>query len=167
MTSFDFWKAAAMSDNSPLVISVPEPRSLELIFSRDNEAMLRRDYRILEGQGVKVTDVVADHIGEASFYNRAARFAAPNFTASQSAQGSLQWRNFPQEPMPPDHPVRSLVDFVLSANRAGALDAAFKQMGKMVLENMELMTRGLPPVTCRRAERETVGLIRSKPVSRN
>jgi hypothetical protein len=29
------------------------------------------------------------------------------------------------------------------------------------------MARGLPPVTCRRAERETVGMMRSKPVSRN
>jgi hypothetical protein len=32
---------------------------------------------------------------------------------------------------------------------------------------MGLMTRGLPPVTCRRAERETVLRMRSKPVSRN
>jgi phosphoglycerate dehydrogenase-like enzyme len=74
---------------------------------------------------------------------------------------------FPQEPMPPDHPVRSLEGFVLSAHRAGALDVAFKQMGKMVLDDMALMTRGLPPVMCRRAERETVSLMRSKPVGRN
>ena len=74
---------------------------------------------------------------------------------------------FPQEPLPPSHPVRSLEGFVLSAHRAGALEVAFKQMGKMVLDDMGLMVRGLPPVTCRRAERETVGLMRSKPVSRN
>ena len=74
---------------------------------------------------------------------------------------------FPHEPLPSDHPVRSLEGFVLSAHRAGALDVAFKQMGKMVLDDMALMARGLPPVTCRRAERETVGLMRSKPVSRN
>jgi hypothetical protein len=40
-------------------------------------------------------------------------------------------------------------------------------MGKMVLDDMALMARGLPPVTCRRAKRETVGLMRSMPVSRN
>ncbi len=74
---------------------------------------------------------------------------------------------FPQEPLPADHPVRQLEGFILSAHRAGALDTAFKQMGKMVLDDMGLMARGLPPVTCRRAERETVGLMRSKPVSRN
>jgi phosphoglycerate dehydrogenase-like enzyme len=74
---------------------------------------------------------------------------------------------FPEEPLPADHPVRKLEGFILSAHRAGALDFAFKQMGKMVLDDMGLMTRGLPPVSCRRAERETVGLMRSKPVSRN
>jgi phosphoglycerate dehydrogenase-like enzyme len=74
---------------------------------------------------------------------------------------------FPEEPLPLDHPVRGLENFLLSAHRAGALDVAFRQMGKMILDDMALMTRGLPPVTCRRAERETVGRMRSKPVTRN
>ena len=74
---------------------------------------------------------------------------------------------FPVEPLPSNHPVRKLEGFILSAHRAGALDIAFKQMGKMVLDDMGLMARGLPPVSCRRAERETVRRMRSKPVSRN
>ena len=74
---------------------------------------------------------------------------------------------YPEEPLPAGHPVRALEGFVLSAHRAGALDIAFKQMGKMVLDDMDLMMRGLPPVICRRAERETVRRMRSKPVSRN
>lgn len=74
---------------------------------------------------------------------------------------------FPQEPLAADHPIRGLEGFILSAHRAGALDLAFKQMGKMVLDDMDLISRGLPPVTCRRAERETVRRMRSKPVSRN
>ncbi len=74
---------------------------------------------------------------------------------------------YPEEPLPLDHPVRKLENFVLSAHRAGALDVAFKQMGRMVLEDMALVARGLPPVTCRRAERETVRRMRSKPVTRN
>ena len=56
-----------MSDMRPTVISVPEPRSLELILSKDNEAKLRRDYQIVEGQGPTVAKVVAEHIAEASF----------------------------------------------------------------------------------------------------
>jgi len=74
---------------------------------------------------------------------------------------------FPEEPLPKDHPVRTLPNFLRSAHRAGALDVAFKRMGDMVLEDMSLMDRGLPPVRCKRAERETVSRMRSKPVDRN
>jgi phosphoglycerate dehydrogenase-like enzyme len=74
---------------------------------------------------------------------------------------------FPEEPLPLDHPVRTLPGFLRSAHRAGALDVAFKRMGDMVLEDMALMDRGLPPMRCKRAERETVSRMRSKPVDRN
>ena len=74
---------------------------------------------------------------------------------------------FPQEPLPADHPVRRLHGFLRSAHRAGALDIAFKKMGDMVLEDMDLIDRGLPPMRCKRAERETVSRMRSKPVSVN
>ena len=74
---------------------------------------------------------------------------------------------FPEEPLAADHPVRSLKGFLRSAHRAGALDVAFKRMGDMVLEDMDLMDRGLPPMRCKRAERETVARMRSKPVTRN
>ena len=71
---------------------------------------------------------------------------------------------FPEEPLPPDHPVRSLEGFLLSAHRAGALDLAFTRMGDMVLEDMALLDKGLPPQLCKRAERETVSRMRSRPV---
>lgn len=74
---------------------------------------------------------------------------------------------FPEEPLAADHPVRALPGFLRSAHRAGALDVAFKGMGDMLLEDMELMDRGLPPMRCKRAERETVSRMRSKPVDRN
>lgn len=74
---------------------------------------------------------------------------------------------YPEEPLAPDHPVRTLPGFLHSAHRAGALEGAFKRMGDMVLEDMGLMDRGLPPQACKRAERETVARLRSKPVSVN
>jgi len=74
---------------------------------------------------------------------------------------------FPAEPLPADHPVRNLDGFLRSAHRAGALDVAFKQMGEMVLEDMDLMDRDLPPARCKRAERETARRMRSKPVDKN
>jgi phosphoglycerate dehydrogenase-like enzyme len=74
---------------------------------------------------------------------------------------------FPQEPLPAAHPVRSIPGFLLSAHRAGALDSAFKRMGDMVLEDLALLDRDLPPMVCKRAERETVARFRSRPVTRN
>ena len=74
---------------------------------------------------------------------------------------------FPQEPPAPNHPVRGLKGFVRSAHRAGALDVAFTQMGEMVLEDLALLDKDLPPMSCKRAERETVARMRSKPVTVN
>jgi phosphoglycerate dehydrogenase-like enzyme len=74
---------------------------------------------------------------------------------------------YPEEPLASDHPVRKLENFILSAHRAGALGSAFKDMGRMVLEDLQLMSRGLPPSAMRRAERETVQRFRSKPVAKN
>ena len=74
---------------------------------------------------------------------------------------------YPEEPLALNHPVRKLENFILSAHRAGALDSAFKDMGRMVLEDLNLMSRGLPPSAMRRAERETVQRFRSKPVDKN
>ena len=74
---------------------------------------------------------------------------------------------YPEEPLPKGHPVRKLKGFVRSAHRAGALDSAFKKMGDMVLEDMGLLDRGLPPLRCKRAERETFSKFCSRPVDRN
>jgi phosphoglycerate dehydrogenase-like enzyme len=73
---------------------------------------------------------------------------------------------FPEEPLPRDHPVRSLPGFLRSAHRAGALTAALTRMGDMVLDDMALMDRGLPPVRLKRAARETVARMRSRPVEK-
>lgn len=74
---------------------------------------------------------------------------------------------YPEEPLALDHPVRKLESFILSAHRAGAVDFAFKDMGRMVLEDLQLMSRGLPPSAMRRAERETVQRFRSRPVTKS
>lgn len=74
---------------------------------------------------------------------------------------------FPIEPVATDDPLRQLSGMVLSAHRAGATDAAFKQMGHIVLEDMNLIDQGLAPKLCKRAERETVRRFRSKPVDIN
>ena len=74
---------------------------------------------------------------------------------------------WPAEPLPADHRARHVAGLIHSAHRAGAMDVAFKQMGDMVLEDMALMDMGLPPMRCKRAERETAQRMRSKPVDKN
>lgn len=74
---------------------------------------------------------------------------------------------WPREPLPAEHRARRLDGLIRSAHRAGAMDVAFKKMGDMVLEDMALMDRGLPPMLCKRAERETAQRMRSKPVDKN
>ena len=74
---------------------------------------------------------------------------------------------FPTEPVNKNDPIRKLKNVLFSAHRAGALNDAFTEMGDIVYEDMMLVMKNLPHRLCKRAERETVGLLRSKPISIN
>lgn len=73
---------------------------------------------------------------------------------------------FPQEPVAVEDPIRDVPNTLFSPHRAGALTSALQEIGRRMLEDLDLIGRGLPPVSCRRAERETVMRLRSKPVDR-
>jgi phosphoglycerate dehydrogenase-like enzyme len=73
---------------------------------------------------------------------------------------------FPHEPLPAEHPARQTSNLLLCGHQAGALPGALKQIGKLVVADAELITRGLPPILCKAAQPETVGLFRSQPVGR-
>src|ERR1700731_1450707 len=72
---------------------------------------------------------------------------------------------FREEPFSKDHPIRDLPDAVLSAHRSGGMPEAFEEIGQMVLADVELLLKGLPPICCRTAQPETVSRFRSKPVT--
>lgn len=74
---------------------------------------------------------------------------------------------FPEEPVPADDPIRKVPNILFSAHRAGALTSALQNIGKLVLEDLGQIARGLPPVACKRAERETVMRLRSKPIDKS
>ena len=74
---------------------------------------------------------------------------------------------FPQEPFPKNHKLRKLKNVVFSPHRAGALDQVFKEMGDIVLGDLKLINKNLPPRLCKKAERETVKRLQSKPVDHN
>jgi phosphoglycerate dehydrogenase-like enzyme len=71
---------------------------------------------------------------------------------------------FPEEPAPADHPARKIDGLLLSPHRAGALPDSLHEIGRQTVADADLILRGLPPLSCRRAQRETVGRARSKPV---
>ena len=71
---------------------------------------------------------------------------------------------WPREPVPADHPARSVEGLLLSPHRTGGMPEAFQAIGGLVVADLELVLRGLPPVACRRAERETVGRLRARPI---
>jgi phosphoglycerate dehydrogenase-like enzyme len=74
---------------------------------------------------------------------------------------------WPREPVPADHPARAVEGLLLSPHRTGGMPEAFRAIGRLVVADLELVLRGLPPVACRRAERETVGRLRSRPIDQS
>ena len=73
---------------------------------------------------------------------------------------------FPLEPTPLDDPSRKVEGLLLSPHRAGGLTDALYEIGRQTVADAELILKGLPPLSCRRAQRETVARSRSKPIER-
>ena len=99
------------------------------------------------------------------------RAAIADFSAivSYSNLGKIKLATdvFPEEPLPKNHPIRKSNNVLLSAHRAGALSTALLDMGNYVMEDLALLDKGLPPLNCKMAETETVGLLRSNPVEKS
>lgn len=71
---------------------------------------------------------------------------------------------WPEEPIPPDHRARHTPNTVLQAHRAGNIPEIWPWMGQMVVDDIEQILQGLPPMRCQRAQLEIVTRLRSKPV---
>jgi phosphoglycerate dehydrogenase-like enzyme len=74
---------------------------------------------------------------------------------------------FPVEPAPQDDPARKVEGLILSPHRAGAMTDSLLEIGRQTVADAGLVLQGLPPLSCRRAQRETVALSRSKPIERS
>lgn len=99
------------------------------------------------------------------------RAGVVDFPAFLSAVESGRFRAatdvFPAEPAPASDPARRVEGLLLSPHRAGALPDSLYEIGRQTVADAELVLRGLPPLSCRRAQRETVGRSRSKPIERS
>jgi phosphoglycerate dehydrogenase-like enzyme len=70
---------------------------------------------------------------------------------------------FPAEPVAADARVRQVEGFILSAHRAGGLASALAAIGEMVVDDLALILRGLPPQRLQAARPETVARWRNPP----
>ena len=52
---------------------------------------------------------------------------------------------FPEEPLPPDHPIRCAPGALLSAHRAGGDAQGYRSIGRIVINDLEAVLSGLPP----------------------
>ena len=70
---------------------------------------------------------------------------------------------FPVEPAPGDLPARGVEGLLLSAHRAGGLPNVLSGIGEMVVDDLALILKGLPPQRLQAARPETVGRWRNPP----
>lgn len=72
---------------------------------------------------------------------------------------------FPKEPLPKDHRARKTPNTVLSGHRAGGLPETYREIGRMVVDDLELILRGQEPQRMQRANLSTVERLRGKPIN--
>ncbi len=72
----------------------------------------------------------------------------------QAGRFKLATDVLPTEPLHADHPIRQADDAVLSAHRAGSVKEGLWEIGEMVVDDMEMVLRGLPPRRLQNAEPE-------------
>ena len=71
---------------------------------------------------------------------------------------------FPQEPLDPNHPIRTAEKAILSAHRAGSVREQMWLLGEMVVDDLEAIALGVPPRRMQLAEPELVARYQSNRV---
>lgn len=127
-----------------VVLAVPTPENKGLL-SREKLAMVQKNALFLLISRSHLVDF--DALTEALYRG--------DFQAAVDV--------FPQEPLPHDHLIRKAPNVILSAHRAASIWKERQKIGQMVVDDLELMARGLPPTQLQVAEPE---LIRKRLASR-
>ncbi len=111
-----------------------------------------------------------DRIPRDSLFVLLSRAGVVDFDAltKKALDGSLRVATdvWPEEPFDKAHPIRTAETAVLSAHRAGAVPSSLLEMGDRIVEDIRLINAGLPPISCKRGQAETVGRMRSRPVKK-
>jgi phosphoglycerate dehydrogenase-like enzyme len=65
---------------------------------------------------------------------------------------------YPEEPIPPDHPVRGTKGTILTPHIAGHVPEIYANLGPMIINDLEAMISGFPPRELQNVERELVNM---------
>jgi len=65
---------------------------------------------------------------------------------------------YPDEPIPPDHPVRQSKGTILTPHIAGHIPEIYANLGPMIINDLEAMISGFPPRELQNVERELVNM---------
>ena len=63
---------------------------------------------------------------------------------------------FPQEPLPQEHPIRGAKNALLSSHRAGGTAEAYRNIGRMAVNDLEAILNGLAPQEMQKAQPEYI-----------
>ncbi|MEL6148064.1 MAG: NAD(P)-dependent oxidoreductase [Chloroflexota bacterium] len=112
--------------------------------TKDNRAMISREYLNRIQQGAVV--VLASRAHVVDFDAMSEMVLAGKFKVATDV--------FPTEPFTSDGALRRAEHAVLSPHRAGSVKEAMWEIGEMVLDDLEVIVRGLPPRRLQNAEPE-------------
>ena len=110
----------------------------------ENRAMLSREYLEMIQDGAVL--ILASRAHVVDFDAMTEMVLAGRYKAAVDV--------FPTEPLEADHPIRGAEAAVLSAHRAGTVREGLFELGRMVVDDLEAVTQGLPPRCLQNAEPE-------------
>jgi len=112
--------------------------------TKENQAMLSRD--LLETIQPHAVLVLASRAHVVDFDAMTEMVLAGRFKVATDV--------FPTEPLEPEHPIRQADYAVLSAHKAGSVKTGLWEIGEMVVDDLEMVIRGVPPKRLQNAEPE-------------
>jgi phosphoglycerate dehydrogenase-like enzyme len=116
--------------------------------TRDNQALLSRTHLERIRQGAVLVLLSRAHVVD--FDALTDLVLAGRFKAAIDV--------FPTEPLPHDHPIRHAEGAVLSAHRAGSVPEGLREIGTILVDDLEAMVRGFPPQRLQVAQPEIATL---------
>ncbi len=112
--------------------------------TKENQAMLSRE--LLETLQAHSVLVLASRAHVVDFDAMTELVLAGRFKVATDV--------FPTEPLAAGHAIRQAENAVLSAHRAGSVKAGLREIGEMLVDDLEAILRGLPPRRLQNAEPE-------------